>query len=104
VIKLALQQRPSSLPSHPGLTNQDVFYTQVSCLEDIFQALVATEEDLLSSFNLPQERVQLVLSVAAILEAMLHEAVQYRQAKSSLYQSCIASETPDPEWLPWTGL
>ena len=102
-IKLALRQRPSSLHSHPSFTNQDTFYTHVSYLEDIFPALLATEEDLLPSFSSPNERIQLVLNMAAILEAMLHEAVQYRQAKSSLYQSCLTSEVPEPEWLPWTG-
>lgn len=71
---------------------------QVSSIDAIFPAFLEYQESSLSS---PQERTQLVTSVAAVMEAMLREVVQYRQSKSALYQS--STETPEPEFLPWTG-
>ena len=105
-IKIALQQRstaPRGAIPRPGLTHQDVFFTNVSVADDFFPALAVHQETTLPSMTLPNERVQLVVAVASIMEAALQEAVRHRLASGSQYQSCVAATQPDPEYLPWTG-
>jgi hypothetical protein len=55
-IKIALQSRTSSLTFHPTLTKNDLFYTHITQLEDIFPALVRHEEDALNKMELPQQK------------------------------------------------
>lgn len=101
-IRQALQQRPGPAP-RPGLTHQDVFYSQVSSIDDIFPALLDHQDSALHGLELPQERTQLVLGVAAVMEGMVHDAVQYRVGKAALYQSFVSTEGAEPEFLPWTA-
>lgn len=55
-IKIALQGRTSSLTPHPTLTKNDLFYTHIAQLEDIFPALIRHEEDALNKMELPQQK------------------------------------------------
>lgn len=61
------------------------------------------QDSALHGLELPQERTQLVLGVAAVMEGMVHDAVQYRVGKAALYQSFVSTEGAEPEFLPWTG-
>ena len=104
-IKLALQQRPSPLSTvHPGPTNQDIFYSNVSSVDDILPALISQQDSMLHALGSPQERLQVVLNVAAIIEAMIHDAIQYRHSQSVSYQPCLSTDSPEVEFIPWTGM
>ena len=55
-IKIALQGRTSSLTPHSTLTKNDLFYTHITQLEDIFPALIRHEADILNKMELPQQK------------------------------------------------
>ena len=61
------------------------------------------QDSALHSLELPPERAQLVLGVATVMEGMVHDAMQYRVGKATLYQSYVSTESAEPEFLPWTG-
>ena len=51
-------------------------------------------------------RLELIIGTGNLLDSMLHDAIFYRQSKSTLYQSCSPAATSDsahPEFLPWTA-
>ena len=45
------------------------------------------------------------MGVGGILDSLLHDAIFYRQSKTTLYQSSSPSiwETVHPEFIPWTA-
>ena len=57
-IKISLQGRSSPMVAHPTLTKNDVFYTHLSLLEDIFPALLQHEEEALSKMDKPKHRYE----------------------------------------------
>lgn len=61
-------------------------------------------QPLLYSYSAPKERLQVVLAACSPVEAMLRDAIQYRQTKSSLYSSHLSPDSFSlPLFLPWTG-
>ena len=50
-------------------------------------------------------RLELIVGTGNLLDSLLHDAIFYRQSKSSLYQSCSpeATDSVQPEFLPWTA-
>ena len=49
-------------------------------------------------------RLELIVGTGSLLDSMLHDALFYRQSKSTLYQSCApVKESEQPEFLPWTA-
>ncbi|XP_063957430.1 nuclear pore complex protein Nup133-like [Lytechinus pictus] len=71
-ISRALKKRKQdAVPS--GLTPRDVFYREVSKIEDIVEALMEEEQDLLSSGLTPQDTVSLISSINSIIQSILQE-------------------------------
>ena len=105
-IRLVLQQRPSSgAASRPGLSNQDLFYTQVTDVDAVISALFAYEENRLhTSSDAQEESADLIIGVGTVMvEGVFREALQYRKNHSALYQPYLQGDQPEPEFVPWTG-
>lgn len=105
-IRLVLQQRPSSgAASRPGLSNQDLFYTQVTDIDAVISALFAYEENRLHmSSDEQEETADLIIGVGTVMvEGVFREALQYRKNHSALYQPYLQGDQPEPEFVPWTG-
>jgi nuclear pore complex protein Nup133 len=69
------------------LSPQDLFYRQVSRIEDIFSALIRCEEAPQSETTV-QEEVQTIMAVNIIILDMLRAVVKYREEKHVQQQSC----------------
>ncbi|GFS19154.1 nuclear pore complex protein Nup133 [Elysia marginata] len=97
-IRSVVKARQQSLPS--TLLPQDLFYREVSKVSEILPVLVSREKELLASDQPSHTVVSLILAVNAILEAMLHLALQYRQTNVSKYaeESCLI-----PGYTHWTA-
>ena len=104
-IKLVLQQRSTTASFRPGLTNQDLFYTQVTDIDAIVPALFAWEESCLRApSDTQEERASLIISVGTtMMDGLFREALQYRQNHSAVYQPYLQGDQPEPEFVPWTG-
>eukprot|EP00731_Ephydatia_muelleri_P027834 Em0019g707a len=105
-IRLVLQQRPSSgAASRPGLSNQDLFYTQVTDIDAVISALFAYEENRLHmSSDEQEETADLIIGVGTVMvEGVFREALQYRKNHSALYQPYLQGDQPEPEFVPWTA-
>ncbi|XP_074646097.1 nuclear pore complex protein Nup133-like isoform X2 [Tubulanus polymorphus] len=100
-IKRVLSKRgETSLPS--GLLAQDILYREVSRIEEIFEALFDYEDEILcSSDAILQDQVIAITAINSIIISMLHEAIDYRESKSTCYQ-CTFLENP-PEYIAWTA-
>jgi len=97
-IRKLLNKRDSQVPV--TLTPQDVFYREVSNVQDIVQLLLEYEQEELSKDIGSNALVTLVLGVNAMLEGMLSRALHYRQSHAEMY----TSEAKDlPEYIPWTA-
>ncbi|XP_055957282.1 nuclear pore complex protein Nup133 [Patella vulgata] len=97
------KMRRESMATLPvGLTPQDVFYRQVSKIEDIIEALVELESDTLEREQSPHKRVTLITAVNAVIEGMLTSALQYRQSKAETYTSPTMIGLQQ-EYIPWTS-
>ena len=67
VIRIVLDQRASAMPHmSTGLTVQDVFYREVSKINEFLESLVEHEERLLSSDISPRELIDLVSNITTI--------------------------------------
>jgi nuclear pore complex protein Nup133 len=103
-MKLCVDQRSGHLLLRPGLSHQDLFYTEVVQLDSLFPPLLSLLTSRLASVSHPKERLQLVLSAGVAVESMLREAVQYRQSKSHLYSPSVPPDpTSLPPFSPWTA-
>ncbi|XP_065919919.1 nuclear pore complex protein Nup133-like isoform X2 [Dysidea avara] len=101
-IELVLKSRqPQGLGTRPNLTPQDFFYREVSCIEEVFDALLDDQERKLHHISDHDSRIRLVSTVLSTFESIIHEATQRRNVKYSLYHPSVVS-TP-MEFIPWTA-
>ncbi|ESO92060.1 hypothetical protein LOTGIDRAFT_233315 [Lottia gigantea] len=102
-IKHVFKMRGENLRRLPsGLTPQDIFYREVSRIEEVIEALVELETDTLEKEPSPQRRVTLITAVNSIIEGMLTTALQYRQSKAEAYISPTILGLQQ-EYKPWTS-
>ncbi|XP_078592881.1 nuclear pore complex protein Nup133-like [Branchiostoma floridae x Branchiostoma japonicum] len=101
-IKRVLQQRGQAVPPS-GLTPQDVFYREVSRIQDILEALVEYEEDAMAGDMSTRDMVNLMANVNTIMQAMLQAARKLRQSKNLVYQAHVDTGVKEPEYIPWTA-
>ncbi|XP_071834119.1 nuclear pore complex protein Nup133-like [Apostichopus japonicus] len=94
------REKLDKLPS--GLTLRDVFYTEVSSIQMIFQGLQEEQDDLLSTDFSPRDSVTLISNVNNIYQAVLQEAWQVHESKALVYQSSDSSDLKLPAQL-WTA-
>ncbi|XP_064600211.1 LOW QUALITY PROTEIN: nuclear pore complex protein Nup133-like [Liolophura sinensis] len=87
----------------PGLTPQDLFYREVSRVDEVIGALLEYEEETLVTDLLPRDQVNLVMTINTIIEGMIHEALQYRMTSAEMYQSEAGAKGRLPEYCPWTS-
>lgn len=97
-IRRALKMR--NVKVQASLTPQDVFYREVSNIHDIAKLLLAYEQEELNKDLGSSANVNLILAVNALLEAMLHRALRYRQSHAEMYSD---SGEEIPEYIPWTA-
>ncbi|XP_033106375.1 nuclear pore complex protein Nup133-like [Anneissia japonica] len=98
-----IQSRGSTrVPS--GLTVQDVFYRQVSRINEILEHLFDYEKAMLSAESSPPgQHMQIIVAVNEIFEGMLQKACQFRSSKSLVYQSDDNIVTLQLQCFPWTA-
>ncbi|XP_062580691.1 nuclear pore complex protein Nup133-like isoform X2 [Saccostrea cucullata] len=85
-----------------NLTPQDLFYREVSRIQEVVECLLAYQEEVLMADVTVTEILTVITSVNTILQEMLHKALQYRQTKSTMYE-CEAPQGDVPEYIPWTS-
>lgn len=100
-IREVLDLRQEAVPPS-GLTPQDVFYRQVSNIDEILTILAELEQEEISSNVTPRELVSRISTINTVVISMLHDACQYRQSKSLVYQPNPRGES-EPEYIPWTA-
>ncbi|KAI8482592.1 hypothetical protein Bbelb_396590 [Branchiostoma belcheri] len=101
-IKRVLQQRGQAVPPS-GLTPQDVFYREVSRIQDILEALVEYEEEAMAGDMSARDMVNLMANINSIMQAMLQAARKLRQSKNLVYQAHVDTGVKEPEYIPWTA-
>ncbi|CAH1791718.1 unnamed protein product [Owenia fusiformis] len=97
-IRHVLEGRGDSVPP-PGLAPQDLFYREVSRIDDILESLMVVLQETLSTNISPQDTIKMISGVNTILVGMLHDAWQYRQGKAQLN----LSNARGPPFIPWTA-
>ncbi|XP_056022353.1 nuclear pore complex protein Nup133-like isoform X3 [Ostrea edulis] len=85
-----------------NLTPQDVFYREVSRIQEVVECLLEHQEEVLLADVTVTEILTVITSINTLLEDILHKALQYRQTKSSMYD-CEAPPGEVPEYVPWTS-
>ncbi|XP_019849133.1 PREDICTED: nuclear pore complex protein Nup133-like [Amphimedon queenslandica] len=97
--KIVVQKRSPLSQIRPGLTTQDVFYSQVSLIDEIFPPLIQACE----SFSADGDMVG-VTRIAFTIKSMLSSAIQYRISHVDLYTSSRPiRRVYHTEFIPWTA-
>eukprot|EP00057_Strongylocentrotus_purpuratus_P019054 XP_011673528.1 PREDICTED: nuclear pore complex protein Nup133 [Strongylocentrotus purpuratus] len=99
VCRALRKRKQDAVPS--GLTPRDIFYREVSKMEDIVEALMEEEQDLLSSGLTPQDTVSLISSINTIIQSVLQEAWHLHQSRSLVYQSHNEASGTSLPFIPW---
>lgn len=86
-----------------GLTEQDVFFREVSRISDIFTCLLEYEEQLILKQKSSSSQPQTIAAVNTVLKEMLFEAWQYRQDQFETYQPSNPLTDMNFEHVPWTA-
>lgn len=86
-----------------GLTEQDLFFREVSRISDIFECLLEYEEQLIVKQRSTSSQPQTIAAVNTVLKEMLYEAWQYRQDNFEAYQPSNTSTEMNFEHVPWTA-
>ncbi|XP_034193341.1 nuclear pore complex protein Nup133 [Osmia lignaria lignaria] len=84
------------------LTPRDIFYREASTVHRFLPTLVNTASEVTQSERPIQQVAHYIMQVNAILLAILHEVIKYRQhnAKRFIPTRCSTGIT---EYLPWTA-
>ncbi|XP_065057550.1 nuclear pore complex protein Nup133-like isoform X2 [Rhopilema esculentum] len=101
VIKSVVHQRDIDVMGD-HLTDQDIFFREVSKISELFPALVVYEEEALSQFTSMKKQIELISDVNNIIIAALKNSWLYRQSKASFFHP--TSENIEViEYIPWTA-
>ncbi|XP_031561013.1 nuclear pore complex protein Nup133-like [Actinia tenebrosa] len=102
VISVVVKKRGSTAP-YKGLTDQDLFFREVSFIADIFEGFLEYEEEILKTPSTHGTHVETIAGINTLMQEMLQEAWSYRQENSSLYQVIPNEGDQNPELIFWTG-
>ena len=101
VIAKVLEKRRAT-PPMPHLTNQDVFFREVSKIEEFLLCLTEHVTTKIAGETDGDELVSLLSSANTIVYSMLSSAVTYRTSSGLLYAPAQGEEDPMVEVQPWT--
>ncbi|XP_053688434.1 nuclear pore complex protein Nup133 isoform X2 [Sabethes cyaneus] len=88
-------------PPSPNLTNQDLFYVQISRMHEIFKVLSELVENYVKQ-ELTTIQVQTALvEVNTITITVLQEVMKFRESKGDLF--VVRQEPSRYEYVPWTA-
>jgi len=102
VVAKVLEQKRRVVAPMPHLTNQDLFYREVSKVEDFLYTLVEHVEAMVSAETDADEVVSLLSSTNTVVYSMMSSAVTYRTSNGILYAPSQGDEDPAVEVKPWT--
>lgn len=97
-IQRIVEIRKSSLAGK--LSSQDIFYRDVSLIDEIYLALYDVQTEKLSHMN-EEDIVSYVSSVNSLFLDSLQAVVQFRQTNTHLYEA--SQSESQVEYLPWTS-
>ncbi|KAJ9592509.1 hypothetical protein L9F63_015826, partial [Diploptera punctata] len=86
-----------------GLTNQDLFYREVTKVHQLIQVLTKRMEDCVHSDRRPQEIATMIEEANTVILAVLQEVIQFRQQKAEVFCPSCTLSSRISEYLPWTA-
>ncbi|CAH0552008.1 unnamed protein product [Brassicogethes aeneus] len=86
-----------------GLTNQDIFFREVSKVHRCIKELTANSEDVAHSDMSPQQVVQHINDTNDIILSTLNEVIQYRHQNSESFSPNENTKHLNTDYLPWTA-
>lgn len=104
LLENAIEKAIVNFESEPanGLTNQDVFYREVSKVHTAIQELANCCEDAAHSDLSPAQVAQNVHDTNEIILTVLNEVIQYRNQNANNFLPSESTKSLDIEYLPWT--
>ncbi|GAB1599408.1 nuclear pore complex protein Nup133-like [Argonauta hians] len=84
-----------------NLTHFDLFYREVSSVQDIFNECLEYEQDHLTADMDPKNIVNLIITINDLILYVLQQALRYRSSKQDYYRR-FASVVIETEYIPWT--
>ncbi|KAG5672648.1 hypothetical protein PVAND_002761 [Polypedilum vanderplanki] len=85
-----------------SLTNQDIFYTSITSIQDIFRKFMQIIENLIQQ-EVPNHQVQnTIIEINTIILQVLQEILKFRQQNTNLYKVQM-SDAVNFEYQPWTA-
>ena len=83
------------------LTYQDLFYREVTKIDDLFWGFVELEnETLVQEQSNTKTSQMLILSITDMITSVFSEVCLYRQANGAIYQSAAVA---DCDYVPWSS-
>ncbi|XP_049818107.1 nuclear pore complex protein Nup133 isoform X2 [Aethina tumida] len=95
--------KDSDIERDNGLTNQDIFYREVSKVEKCIQELANLSEDVAHSNLNPEEIVQHIYDSNEIILTVLNEVIQYRLQRADTFALNEVGKSLQTEYIPWTA-
>lgn len=91
-----------NIVAHGNLTNQDIFYTKITKIHEIFKKFADIIERYIQQ-EMPNHQIQnAIIEVDAIVLQVLDEIVKFREKNSGLYKP-QDTQKDLYEYLPWTA-
>jgi len=100
VIKSVVEKRMEDIPG--SLTYQDIFFREVSRIQDLFPSLWDHEENVVNQETSIMKQIEVVMHVNNIIISALKDAWFYRQSKSSFYYPKL-EKSYTIQYVPWTA-
>jgi nuclear pore complex protein Nup133 len=101
VVSRLVRARNSAAAVAGGLTEQDVFYREVSRFDDVIVALIDVESELRSHSLAISEQVGIVQSVNAVIMGIVGAVNQYRLENEAEMLPLSHLTGPNVEYIPW---
>ncbi|KAL8610413.1 hypothetical protein ACOMHN_035130 [Nucella lapillus] len=102
-IRSLLKQRATPLPTI--LNPEDVFFREVSKMQDIAGALFNYEQEQLNLGITSRQSSQLIITINGLLQTVVSAALVYRQAKAGTFETLEEEDYSGllAEYVPWTS-
>lgn len=85
-----------------NLTNQDIFYTKITKVQDLFKKFTEIIDTLVQQ-EVPNHQIQnAIIEVNTIVLQVLQEIMKFREKNAGLYKA-YNTEDFEYEYLPWTA-
>jgi hypothetical protein len=75
VISLVVKKRGSTAP-YKGLTDQDLFFREVSYISDIFEGFLEYEEEMLKGPSAQGTDVKTIAGINTLMQVLQHNTIQ----------------------------